>query len=89
MERYKLKRKRRRERVMQPVESCLHCQLLCRILKALFYQSSSNIKLFLQKNAKCLSAGGSTPRPLKQPLHRKFLTTRPGYNTSEFLKFCA
>ena len=30
---------------MQPVESCLHCQFLCRILKALFYQTSSKIKL--------------------------------------------
>ena len=49
---------------MQPVESCLHCQFLCRILKALFYQTSSKINIFLQKNAKFLSAGGSTPRPL-------------------------
>ena len=49
---------------MQPVESCLHGQFLCRILKALFYQTSSEIKLFLQKNAKFLSAGGSAPRPL-------------------------
>ena len=47
---------------MQPVESCLHCQFLCRILKPLFYQTiSSKIKLFLQKKAKFLSAGGSTP----------------------------
>ena len=48
---------------MQPGESCLHCRLLCRILKALFYQTSSNIKLFLQKNAKFLSAGGPPPDP--------------------------
>ena len=35
---------------MQPVESCLHSQFLCRILEALFYQTySSEIKLFLQK----------------------------------------
>ena len=69
---------------MQPVESCLHCQFLCRILKALFYQTSSEIKLFLQKNAKFLSAGGSAqraaagsaPRPLKQPLHCEFLAMR-------------
>ena len=61
---------------MQPVESCLHCQFLCRILKALFYQTSSEIKLFLQKNAKFWSAGGSAPRPLKQPLHCEFLATR-------------
>ena len=48
---------------MQPVESCLHCQFLCRILKALFYQTSSEIKLFLQKNAKFLSAGAPPPDP--------------------------
>ena len=51
---------------MQPVESCLQCQFLCRILKALFYQTSSKIKLFLQKNAKFL----------KQLLHCEFLATR-------------
>ena len=61
---------------MQPLESCLQCQFLCRILKALFYQTSSKIKLFLQKNAKFLSAGGFAPRPLKQPLHWEFLATR-------------
>ena len=48
---------------MQPVESRLHCQFLCRILKALFYQTSSKIKSFLQKNAKLLSAGASPPDP--------------------------
>ena len=61
---------------MQQMESCLHCQFLCRTLKALFYQTSSKIKLFLQKNAKFLSAGGSAPRPLKQLLHCEFLATR-------------
>ena len=61
---------------MQPVESCLHCQFLCRILKGLFYQTRSEIKLFLQKNAKFLSAGGSAPRPLNQPLHCEFLAMR-------------
>ena len=61
---------------MQPVESCLHCQFLCRILKGLFYQTSSKIKLFLKKNAKFLSAGGFAPRPLKQLLHCEFLATR-------------
>ena len=62
---------------MQPVESCLHRQFLCRILKALFYQTSYEIKLFFQKkNAKFLSAGGSAPRPLKQALHCEFLATR-------------
>ena len=49
---------------MQPVESYLHCQFLCRTLKALFHHTSSEIKLFLQKNAKFLSAGGSALRPL-------------------------
>ena len=61
---------------MQPVESCLHCQFLCRILKALFYQTSSKIKLFLQKNAKFLSAEDFAPGPLKQLLHCEFLDTR-------------
>ena len=36
--------------------------------KTLFlYQNSPKIKLFLQKNAKFLSAEDSAPRPLKQP----------------------
>ena len=61
---------------MQPVESRLHFQFLFRILKSLFYQTSSKIKLFLQKNAKFLSAGGSAPRPLKQLLHCEFLAAR-------------
>ena len=65
---------------MQPGESCLHCQLLRRILKALFHQTSSNIKLFLQKKCKNFERWGSTPRPLKQPLHYKFLDYAPGYN---------
>ena len=34
---------------MQPVESCLHCQFLCRILKALFHQTSTKNKSFLKK----------------------------------------
>ena len=36
------------------------------------------MKLFLQKNAKFLSAGGSAPRPPKQPPppHCEFLATR-------------
>ena len=67
---------------MQPVESCLHCQFLCRILKALFYQTSSKIKLFLQKNAKFLSAP-KTAAPLRISGYA------PGYNSSEFLRFCA
>ena len=49
---------------MQPVESCLHCQFLNHVLKALsFHQNSPKIKLFLQKNAKFSSAGDSAPRP--------------------------
>ena len=50
---------------MQPVYSCLHFQFLCHVLKALFlYQNSPKIKLFLQKNAKFSSAGGSAPTPV-------------------------
>ena len=74
---------------MQPVESCLHCQLLCHILKALFYQTSSNIKVVLQKNAKFLSAGGSTPQTPKTAAPLQISDYAPGYNTSEFLRFCA
>ena len=38
----------------------LHCQFLSHVLKALFFnQNSPKIKLFLQKNAKFSSAGGS------------------------------
>ena len=38
-----------------------------------FYQNSPKIKLFLPKNAKFLSAGGSAPIPPNQPPHSKFL----------------
>ena len=49
---------------MQPVYSRLHCQFLSHVLNALFfYQNSPKIKLFLQKNAKFSSAGGSAPIP--------------------------
>ena len=34
------------------------------------------MKLFLQKNAKFSSDGGSAPRPPKQPPHCEFLATR-------------
>ena len=82
---------------MQTVESCLHCQFLCRILKALFYQTNSKIKLSLQKNAKFFNAGGSAPRPpcgwgFAAPKTGAPLRTSgyaPGYYTSEFLRFCA
>ena len=49
---------------MLPVYSCLHCQFLSHVLKSLFFnQNSPKMKLFLQKNAKFLSVGGSTPKP--------------------------
>ena len=49
---------------MPPVYSCLHCQFLSHVLKALFFnQNSPKMKLFLQKDAKFLSAGGFAPRP--------------------------
>ena len=49
---------------MPPVYSCLHCQFLSHVLKSLFFnQNSPKMKLFLQKNAKFSSAGGSAPRP--------------------------
>ena len=41
----------------------------------IFYQNSSKLKLFLQKNAKLLSAGGSAPRPPKRAPHCEFLAT--------------
>ena len=53
---------------MPPVQSCLHCQFLSHVLKALFFsQNSPKMKIFLQKNAKFSSAGGSAPRSPKQP----------------------
>ena len=48
---------------MQPVEPCLHCQFLCRILKALFYQTSSKIKLFLKKMQNFEPLGAPPPDP--------------------------
>ena len=59
---------------MQPVLLCflshfcqflpIHCQFLSHVLKeSFFYQNSPKMKLFLQKNAKFSSAGGSAPRP--------------------------
>ena len=56
---------------------------LSHVLKALFFnQNSPKMKLFLQKNAKFSSAGGSAPKPPasggppKQPPHLEFLATR-------------
>ena len=74
---------------MQPVESCLHCQFLCRILKALFYQTSSKIKLFLQKNAKFLSAKNAKCKTSKTAAPLRISGYAPGYKTSEYLRFCA
>ena len=48
---------------MQPVESCLRCQFLCRILKALFYTTSSKIKLLLQKMQNFWGLGAPPPDP--------------------------
>ena len=48
---------------MQLVESCLRCQFLCRILKALFYQTSSKIKLFLKKMQNFEALGAPPPDP--------------------------
>ena len=36
---------------------------MLRFKSIIFYQTNPKIKLFLQKNAKFSSAGGSTPRP--------------------------
>ena len=41
------------------------------------------MKLFLQKNAKFSSAGGSAPRPLQQPPHCEFLATRLNQTVAE------
>ena len=57
------------------------------------YQNRPKIKLFLpKKNAKCLSAGGSAPkpptpglRPQTSPLY-KFPATRLGYHIVLFFK---
>ena len=74
---------------MQPVESCLHCQFLCRILKALFYQTSSEIKLFSQKKCKIFKRWGLRPQTLKTAAPLRISGYAPGYNSSEFLRFCA
>ena len=43
----------------------------------IFYQNSTKIKLFLEKNAKFSSAGGSAPRPPHTAPHSEFLPTHP------------
>ena len=47
-----------------------------RFKSIIFYQNSPKMKLFLQKDAKFLIAGGSAPRPPKQLPHCEFLATR-------------
>ena len=47
-----------------------------RFKSIVFNQKIPKMKLFLQKNAKFSSAGGSAPRPPKQPPHCEFLATR-------------
>ena len=74
---------------MQSVESCLHCQFLCRILKALFYQASSKIKLFLQKKCKIFERWGRSPQTPKTAAPLRISGYAPGYKTSEFLRFWA
>ena len=65
---------------MQPVESCLHCQFLCRILKALFYQTSSEIKLFLQNKCKICERWGLRPQTPKTAfLATRLVTTHPNF----------
>ena len=48
-----------------------------RFKRFIFYQYSPKIKLFLKKNAKFSSAGGSASKPPKQPPpNGEFLATR-------------
>ena len=74
---------------MPAVELCLLCQFLCRILKALFYQTSSKIKLFLQKNTKVFERWELRSQTPKTAAPLRISGCAPGYNTPEFLRFCA
>ena len=83
---------------MQLVESCLHCQFLCCNLKALFCQTSSEIKLFLQTKCKIFERWGLRPQTPKTAASLQIsgyahgyniAWLQHGYNTSEFLRFCA
>ena len=67
-------------------QSCLHCQFLSYVLKALFffYQNSPKMKLFLQKNAKFTSARGSAPRP---PCLRRLGALLPNPQNSPHCEF--
>ena len=48
---------------MPPVQSCLHCQFLSHVLKALFYnENSPKMKLFLQKKCKIFERWGVRPQ---------------------------
>ena len=70
---------------MQPVESCLHCQFLCRILKALFYQTTSKIKYFCKK-MQIFERWELRPQTPKATAPLRISGYAP---TSEFLRFCA
>ena len=53
----------------------------------ILYQNIPKIKLFLQKNAKLSSAGGSARGPPKQfPPHCEFLATRLHQHSGNILK---
>ena len=59
----------------------------------IFYQYSPKTKLFLKKNAKFSSAGGSVPRPPKQPPQLRISGYAPAtlctvYNHMSFRSFC-
>ena len=67
--------------------SCLHCQFLCRILKALFYQTSSEIKLFLQKKCKIFERWGLRPQTPRTAAPLRISGYLQLYNTYEFWGF--
>ena len=51
---------------MPPIQSCLHCQFLSHVLKALlFNQNSPKMKLFLQKKCKIFKRWGLRPQTPK------------------------
>ena len=64
-----------------------------RFKSIIFYQNSPKVKLFLKKNVKFSSAGGSAPRPPNQPLQLRISGYAPAtictiYNHMGFLAFC-
>ena len=53
---------------MQAVQSCLHCQYLCHVLKALFfYQNSLKISYFCKKMQIFRAMGAQPPDPQNSP----------------------